>query len=275
MKAGDSVVIVGASGGISIELVKILLRKGLKVFGADLNAEKLEEMRLFHERQGETFEYAVVDVCDEAQLQLLSKEVLARFGRIDFWINAAGVPLNKEFVKSDLKSFFKVMDVNFNGLVRGTRFALDIMNAQASGQILNIASVAGHVAAPFMSAYVASKFAVIGFTRSVQTELLFQDSPVTLQLISPGFVKTGMIKIGESMGFPEWLQFLLSEPAEVAQAIVKAMKSKKLEVNPTMNGRMMLGMHRMFPLATRKSSKILLTRGMKDMVLNRYHIDQE
>ena len=77
------------------------------------------------------------------------------------------------------------------------------------------------------------------------------------------------------MGFPEWLQFLLSEPAEVAQAIVKAMKSKKLEVNPTMNGRMMLGMHRMFPLATRKSSKILLTRGMKDMVLNRYHIDQE
>ena len=121
-----------------------------------------------------------------------------------------------------------------------------------------------------MSAYVAAKHAVVGFTRALSAELELKGSPVSLLLVSPGFVDTRLIAKGESLGFPEWLSFMLSTPDAVADAVYRAMPTKRSEIVPTFNGKVMRRMYSLMPRSTVKSSRILLTKSWKDLVLNRY-----
>lgn len=273
MKAGEAAVIVGVSGGIGQALARELLRKGLRVWGLDINAKELESLNVELSKQGLDFKYSVVDITETDQLEKTAEDIRQEFGSIEYWVNGAGIANNESFEVMAPEVFRRIMDVNLNSAIEATRIALKIMTEQSRGQIVNIASVAGHVPAPFMTAYTASKFGLVGFTRSLQYELALCDSAVIAQLVSPGFVHTNMISLGEKMGFPEWLSFMLAEPESVAKDIVKAMKSKKLELTPTLNGKIMKGMHKVFPKLTVKSSKLLLTRGVKDLFLNRYHID--
>jgi len=99
------------------------------------------------------------------------------------------------------------------------------------------------------------------------------DSPIRLVLASPGFVDTQMIQRGEKMGFPEHLKWALATADSVADEILTGIRKGHDEIYPTLNGRMMLRAHRMFPETTRRTSKILLTQSWKDLFLNRFKVD--
>jgi short-subunit dehydrogenase len=135
-----------------------------------------------------------------------------------------------------------------------------------------MASVAGHVPAPFMTAYVASKHAVVGFSRSLRAELGLLKSPVRCAMASPGFVDTPIIEKGAHAGFPQWLSWLLSKPENCALEILDDLASGKDEIEPTVNGRAMSAAFKLLPKMTVKSSRILLTRSLSDLFFNRYNI---
>jgi short-subunit dehydrogenase len=196
--------------------------------------------------------------------------VLAQEQHLDLWINNAGIAGLGGFRELPISSFDHVINVNLHGLAYGTYLALETMESQGSGTIVNIASVAGHVPAPYMAAYVASKHAVVGFTRSVRRELKFGDSAVKMVLVSPGFVKTDMIQNHASLKFPEWLQWSLSTPDAVAKAIIKGIRAGKEELTPTLNGQFMRRLHQVLPEATERSSKLILAGSLKDAFLNRF-----
>ena len=147
------------------------------------------------------------------------------------------------------------------------------MENQGTGTLVNMASIAGHLSAPYMSAYCTTKHAVVGFTRAIREELRLQDSPIKVVLVSPGFVDTSMIARGEKHGFPEWLRWTLSTPEKVAKEILTGIRVGEEELFPTQNGKWMLRAYRHFPKSTMKSSKMLLTRSLKDFLLNRYKVD--
>lgn len=261
--------ITGAAGGIGTCLVKEFLDFGATVWGLDLDKEALEKLAENHKKYGKNFFPWCTDVSSEAKLREARDEILTKSKDIHIWINNAGVSGLGDFQSSTQESFERVIQINLNGVVLGTRLALERMEHAGFGTIVNIASVAGHIAAPYLSAYSASKHGVVGFTRALREELHLKQSPVKTLLASPGFVDTKIIEKGTDYGFPEWLNFLLATPLKTAREIIVALEKGKEEVIPSLNGKMIFTASRLLPNLTLQSSRVLLSKSLKDLVLLR------
>lgn len=173
------------------------------------------------------------------------------------FVNNAGIARFGSFAKLGLESFETVRKVNLDGLVAGTHWALTRMEAAGGGTIVNMASTAGHVPAAFLVSYAAAKFAVVGFTRSLQAELSMAQSPVRLCLVSPGFVDTPiMSQPGASL--PRVLRWMVADPPSVARAVVRAIKEGLPEIFPDLGGRLMAGLYRLAPRTAVTLSRILV-----------------
>lgn len=270
MLAGKSVVVTGAGAGIGKVLALKLASQNADVWAADVDGDSLTALTKEGEQFGQKIHAHRLDVADRDALKRLRDAVVQERPSLDFWINNAGIAKLLPFLDATPEDFDRVLDINLKGVVYGTRVALEAMEKQGSGTIVNMASVAGHLPAPYMSSYNASKFGVVGFTRSLQAELAFRDSPVKMTLVSPGFVDTKIIAKGEKMGFPEWLSFMLSSPESVADDIIKGMLARKREIYPTLNGKIIKRLYGIFPGMTTGSTKMLLTKSWKDFLMNRY-----
>jgi short-subunit dehydrogenase len=196
-------------------------------------------------------------------------EITKKTPAIHFWINNAGVSGLGDFMEKPLEDFDHTLKINLSGVVIGTRLALEHMEKLGQGTIVNVASVAGHISAPYLTAYSASKHAVVGFTRALRQEMKLKDCPIKLLLVSPGFVDTQMIERGTQAGFPNWLSSLLSTPENVADEMLNGIVQNREEIFPTLNGKALLKMYRLFPNLTSHSSRLLLSKSLKDLVLLR------
>lgn len=265
-----TVVVTGAGSGIGRALALKLAKAGADVWALDIDAAAVASLAEEAAKFGQEIQARHADVTDRESLNKVKDELLQSRRDLDFWINNAGIARIGDFNEAAPDDFEKVVHVNLSGVVNGTRVALAAMESAGKGRIVNMGSIAGHLPAPYMTAYVAAKHAVVGFTRSLTAELRLKGSPVSMMLVSPGFVDTRIISKGEALGFPEWLSFLLSTPDAVAEEIVRALPSRREELYPTMNGKLMKSMYSLMPKSTVRSSRILLTKSWKDLVLNRY-----
>ena len=270
--SGRTWVVTGAASGIGLEMVKMLMASQAVVWALDLDAEKLQELEREAKRTGGSLFTLRLNVADVDAVRDAIARILRESKRIDVWINNAGIQKVGSLVEQDPKLFDAVMRVNFGAVVDICRMLVKIMESQGEGVILNMASVAGHVPAPFMTAYVASKHAVVGFTRALRAELALLKSPVRCVMASPGFVDTAIIEKGAHSGFPQWLSWLLAKPESCAREILEGLADGKDEVEPTLNGRAMSMAFRLVPQLTVKSSRVLLTRSLSDVFFNRYNI---
>lgn len=270
MRIKKVAVVTGAASGIGKAVTEKLLKQNYQVWALDINEAHLAS--LAHEHTGAALVTRRADVTDSQELMTVAAEISAKHDVIDVWINNAGISSIQDFTKQPADKWEMILKVNLMGVVNGCRAALSVMEPRGKGTIINMASVAGHVAAPFMTAYSASKHAVVGFTRSLRTELELRQVQVRVVMVSPGFVNTPIINRGAAAGFPEWLSGFLSTPEKVATTVVRAISSSSLEVLTTLNGKMMIAAFKAFPLTTMRSSKILLTKSLKDALLNRYDL---
>ena len=264
MFANKSVVITGAASGIGRALVLEFLELDANVWALDVDQAALNELRVEVEKYGHRLECAALDVSRVEDVRSVVARLIARHKKLDYWINNAGVSELCDFGELSSESFDRVLDINLHAVVNGTRIALEAMEFQGSGTIVNMASVAGHVAAPKMIAYCTSKHAVVGFTRALQMELRLNASAVHVMLVSPGFVDTKILARGADLGYPEWLSWAVAKPQTVARDIVRGIRSGKIELTPTMSGKLMLATHKWLPQATFKGSKILLSKSLKE-----------
>jgi short-subunit dehydrogenase len=265
-------VITGAAHGIGLEMTKQVAKQNGRVFALDVDQEALNELQVLAKREGLSIETMAVNVCDELAMASTIEQIRARARSIDVWVNNAGCQKVGAFSMQKKDDFDAVMRLNFDAVVKNSRLILTVFDEQGFGVILNMASVAGHVPAPFMTAYVASKYAVVGFTRALQAELHLLKSPVHVAFASPGFVNTKIIAKGQESGFPDWLSWMVSDVADCAKDIIHGVMAGDMEIYPTMSGFFMRKAYAWMPQATVKSSRLLLTKGIKDLVLNRYQI---
>ena len=250
------IVITGAAAGIGNELAALLERQGAQVVRVDQNAEALAK---FSQPK------YIVDVSNESAVLDLAANILKEVGRPDIWINNAGIALPGSFEQCSSADFNRVMAVNFFGVVYGTRAALSLFKEPARGIVVNMASVSGIIPAPFLSSYVASKHAVVGFTRSLRQEYEQGLSPLRFVLVAPGFVQTNIMSAGE-MKFPKWLEFMVEKPKETAAEISQGLIKGKLEIYPTSHGKRLLQMHRLVPSWVEKSSRLLTAKNIKELL---------
>jgi short-subunit dehydrogenase len=268
-------VVTGAASGLGLEMTKIIASNRGRVWALDVYQKGLEDLAALSKKSGWDVETRVLDITDTEAVKRTLKEIKEQSGVLSVWINNAGIQKIGSFSGQTELEFDSVMEINFNAVVRACREVLQVMNHQGDGVILNIASIAGQVPAPFMTAYVASKHAILGFSRSLRAELSLLKSPLRCAVASPGFVNTSIIAKGQESGFPNWLDWMLSSPEACALEILSGLAEGQDEIVPTLNGKLMRRAFKWAPEFTVKSSRLLLSKSLKDVMLNRYQIPRE
>lgn len=266
---GLNIAITGAANGIGKALSEKFLNGGAKVWGLDKDVKALGELESKSRRFGHPLVPIACDLSNQSEFEKTAGDIFADSKGIDTWINNAGISGMGDFSTKSFSDFEQVMKINLNALVLGTRLALSHMEERGKGTIVNVASVAGHVPCPYLTAYSASKFAVVGFSQALREELKLRQVPVKIVLVSPGFVDTQMIAKGTDAGFPEYLGFLLSNVDSVASEIYSGIKKGSLDIFPGLNGKILASLGRYFPKMTVKGSRVLLSKSLKDLLLFR------
>lgn len=187
------IVITGASSGIGEATAKLLAKNGAKlVLGARREA-KLQQIVADIEAAGGTATYALTDVTDLASVQALAQVALDKFGRIDVWMNNAGLMPHSEFIKSKVADWNQMIDVNLRGVLYGIDAALPSMRAQKSGQFINVSSVAGHGVHAGGGVYSATKAGVLMISEALRQEEAAAKSNIRVTVVSPGAVATELV----------------------------------------------------------------------------------
>jgi NAD(P)-dependent dehydrogenase (short-subunit alcohol dehydrogenase family) len=168
---GSVVVVTGASSGIGRATGLAFAHRGGRVVLAARRAGALEELARQCQAAGGQALAAPTDVTDEAAVAELARRAVERFGRIDIWVNNAGVYLLGSLEATPSEAFRQVLETNFFGYVHGARAVLPHFREQGHGVLINNASVYSHIGAPWLTAYVSSKFAVRGFSEALRQEL--------------------------------------------------------------------------------------------------------
>jgi short-subunit dehydrogenase len=182
------VIVTGASSGIGKALALQLSTEGACLSLAARNPEQLGKLAQECNNLGGSAIPVQTDVADQAQCQKLIEDTVQQFGRIDMLANNAGFSLVGKFEElPSLELFQQVMEVNFNGVVQCTYYALPYLK-DTCGRIVNVSSLGGKLAIPYNTSYIASKFAVTGFSDSLRMEL--RNEGVSVTVIFPYWVVT-------------------------------------------------------------------------------------
>ena len=189
---GKVSIITGAGQGIGEATAVKFAREGAVVIVCDVKQAAVDSVVARCQAEGAQAAGFVVDVTQRDAVDALVAQVNERFGRIDVLVNNAGITMDARLQKMTLEQFDRVIDVNLRGVFHCAQAVADTMVAQGAGVILNASSVVGIYGNFGQTNYAATKFGVIGFTKTWSREL--GPKGVRVNAVAPGFITTPMVK---------------------------------------------------------------------------------
>lgn len=218
---GRVAAVTGAGSGIGRSLATELARRGAEVALCDIDEAGLSGVAAETERLGPRVTTHAVDVADRSAVYEWAGKVAADHGRVNLLFNNAGVALGASVESMSYEDFEWLMDINFWGVVHGTKAFLPHLKASGDGHIVNVSSVFGLMGIPSQAAYNAAKFAVRGFTEALRIELdMDKASNVSCTTIHPGGIKTNIARNGRFD--PESVRAMGQDPGRIVDASEKA-----------------------------------------------------
>ena len=221
---GKAGLVTGAAGGIGRATALTLMREGaVGVVVNDLESRRAdaeETVRLIEEAGGHA-RLVAGDVTRASDQQALVAATVETFGSLDFAHNNAGIEYHATIPETEEDEFDRIIDVNLKGVWLGMKFQIPQMLSQGGGAIVNTASLAGLLAVPALGAYIASKFGVVGLTKTAALE--FANEGIRVNCVCPAAIRTYMVEHlpperQAELIAPQALR-RLGEPAEVAEAV--------------------------------------------------------
>lgn len=186
-----TVIVTGASKGIGADIAMFFAEKGYNVV---INYNTSAESALLLEKSLISNNYSVMsfkaNVTNKAEVDLMVKETVYKFGGIDVLVNNAGISYTGLITDTDEYDWSNIIDVNLKGVYNCCRAVLPEMISKKSGRIVNISSIWGITGASCEVAYSASKAGVIGFTKALAKEV--GPSGITVNSVAPGIINTSM-----------------------------------------------------------------------------------
>lgn len=247
----DQVVfITGASSGIGALCAQMLIEEGAIPILAARSRDKLEEIGASLNGRHELL---TLDVTNDEQVQAAISNILEKYGRIDILLNNSGYGKFAAMTDMTVQEFDEMMDVNYMGIVRCTKAVLPHMLKRGTGQIVNVASMAGKIGTAKSASYTATKHAVLGFSNALRQEL--RKTGVTVTTINPGPIDTPFFHRADPSGhYVNNVRWMMLKPEDVARHMVQAMKKRKEEVNLPRMASAGIWLYQLFPrLADRLS----------------------
>ncbi|MCC2963167.1 SDR family oxidoreductase [Massilia sp. IC2-278] len=184
------IVITGASSGIGLTTARMAAEQGAKLVLASRNGDALDQLASELRRQGCQVATVAADVGNANDVERIGATAMERFGRIDTWVNNAGVGTFGRLEEVALEDHIRLFQTNFWGVVNGSLEAVKRMKQRGGGALINVGSEVSERAAPLQGMYSASKHAVKGFTDALRMELEKEEAPVSVTLVRPAAIDT-------------------------------------------------------------------------------------
>jgi len=259
--SGKVAAITGAGSGIGQATAIALAEKGCHLSLSDVNDKGLEQTLEKLRSYPVKVTAHHVDVGDRAAVYQYAEDSVKEHGKVNLIINNAGVGLGETVEAMSYENFEWVMNINFWGVVYGTKAFLPHLKQSGDGHVVNISSIFGIIGVPTQAAYNAAKFAVKGFTESLREELNIEGGCVSATCVHPGGVKTNIARnsrLGEmgsmSIGGQDEVADLfdhiaMSTPEQAANAILRGVQKNQRRVLIGADAVLMDATQRLMPTA--------------------------
>ncbi|WP_224371151.1 SDR family NAD(P)-dependent oxidoreductase [Hyalangium versicolor] len=202
---GKVAAVTGAASGIGRAMAVLLARRGCHVALSDVNEKGLAETAEACRAHGVQVRATRVDVAQRAAVHTWADEVARELGAVHIIINNAGVALGATIEDTRYEDFEWLMNINFWGVVHGTKAFLPHIQAAGEGHIVNVSSVFGLISVPTQGAYNAAKFAVKGFTDALRQEMEVENNAIGVTCVFPGGIKTNIARSSRTRIRPGWV----------------------------------------------------------------------
>jgi NADP-dependent 3-hydroxy acid dehydrogenase YdfG len=236
---GKVAVVTGAGSGIGRALACELARRGAKLAISDIDTEGLARTEALLRDLGGQAKADRLDVTEREAFLSYADAVHAQFGTVNQIYNNAGIAFLGDIEVSDYKDIERVIDIDFWGVVNGTKAFLPHLIASGDGHVVNISSMFGLFAIHGQAPYHAAKFAVRGFTEALRQEMIVAGHPVGVTCVHPGYIKTD---IARNMASAEGVdtkalvgtfdKIARTSPERVARIVLDAVAKNKARVLP-------------------------------------------
>ncbi|MEO5876685.1 MAG: SDR family NAD(P)-dependent oxidoreductase [Streptosporangiaceae bacterium] len=197
--SGRVAVITGAGSGIGRALACDLARSGARLALSDVDTAGLAATAARARKLGATVHEQRLDVTDRAAVLSYADTVVEEYGTVNLVFNNAGIAFTGDVTEMTFEQIERVMDVDFWGVVNGSKAFLPHLIASGEGHVINVSSLFGLLSIPGQSAYNAAKFAVRGFTEALRQEMIGAGHPVEVTCVHPGGIKTAIVRNSDSV----------------------------------------------------------------------------
>ena len=236
--AGKVAAVTGAGSGIGQALAVELARSGAKVAISDVDTEGLAQTEEQLKAIGAPVKADRLNVTEREAFLAYADAVNEHFGKVNQIYNNAGIAFTGDIEVSQFKDIERVMDVDYWGVVNGTKAFLPYLIASGDGHVINVSSIFGLFAVPGQAAYNSAKFAVRGFTEALRQEMVLAGHPVGVTTVHPGGIKTGIARnatAAEGLDAAELASLFdkrmaSTSPQRAARIILEAVRKNKARV---------------------------------------------
>jgi short-subunit dehydrogenase len=254
--AGKTYVVTGASSGIGRGTALKLASMKANVVLAARRTAVLEQVADEVRKAGGTPLVQTVDVAREEDMRRLADATVARFGRIDVWINNAGVGAIGPFEKIPLADHSRVVDVNLKGVIYGSHVALALFKKQNHGRLINVGSVESEVPLAYQASYSATKAGVLALGRALNEEIRLanRQDTISVSTVMPWATDTPFFEHAANYSGGKTQMAAMDDPQKPIDAIVHASIYPREEISVGWKGKFARASHLVMPDATEASS---------------------